>query len=304
MTENCSPNSGGKMPNISTLVQDIYNVIDGKGGWDATVSEFFKETVSSAVDLRLADKDQEAGADRRGLRLSNMGTPCVRKLWYICNPDQTGGGLEREPLPPHAKLKFLYGDILEALLISLAKAAGHRVEGTQTQLHVGDIRGHRDCVIDGITVDVKSASSYSFNKFRDGRLREDDPFGYVSQLSSYVYAGRSDPTVDTHPTLGAFLVVDKTLGHICLDMYDFGHEIDTKEEDFEEIKRLVSLSHPPPRAYEDEDEGKSGNRKLGIACSYCEFKQGCWPGLRTFKSSRGPVFLTNVEREPKMEEVT
>ena len=292
------------MKTIDTLVQDIFSVIEGKGGWDATVSEFFKETVSSAVDVRLSPPKEEDGRSRGGLRLSNMGTPCTRKLWYTCNTDQEGGSIEREPLPPHTRLKFLYGDILEALLISLAKAAGHRVEGTQTQLHVAGIKGHRDCVIDGITVDVKSASSYSFNKFRDGRLREDDPFGYVSQLSSYVYAGRSDTTVECHPTLGAFLVVDKTLGHICLDMYDFGHEIDTKEEDFEEIKRLVSMSTPPPRAYEDQEEGKSGNMKLGVSCSYCEFKQGCWPGLRTFLSSRGPVFLTKVEREPRMEEVT
>ena len=290
------------MKTIDTLVRDIYEVIEGKGGWDATVSEFFKDTVSSAVDARLQPQEEEAGRSRGGLRLSNMGTPCTRKLWYTCK-HMEHGDLEREPLPAHTRLKFLYGDILEALLISLAKAAGHRVEGTQTQLHVAGIRGHRDCVIDGITVDVKSASSYSFNKFAQGRLREDDPFGYVSQLSSYVYAGRSDPTVDTHPTLGAFLVVDKTLGHICLDMYDFGLEIDNKEEEFEETKRLMSLDTPPPRAYEEVEEGKSGNMKLSMACSYCDFKQECWPGLRTFLSSRGPLFLTHVAREPKMEEV-
>jgi hypothetical protein len=43
-------------------------------------------------------------------------------------------------------------------------------------------------VIDGVTVDVKSASKYGFEKFLKHNLREDDPFGYISQLSSYVYA--------------------------------------------------------------------------------------------------------------------
>ena len=83
--------------------------------------------------------------------------------------------------------------MIEELALTVAMAAGHDVKGQQGKLNVHGIKGHRDAVIDGMTVDVKSASPYAFKKFKDGTLRDDDPFGYISQLSSYVYAGKDDP---------------------------------------------------------------------------------------------------------------
>lgn len=285
------------MKNIQTLVKDIYDVIDGKGGWGAAVHEFFTESMSSAVWRRLGE-DRESR--KPTLRLSAMGAPCTRKLWYDINePD------EREDLRPSTLFKFLYGDILEELVLSLAIAAGHRVEGCQDELEVAGIKGHRDAVIDGVTVDVKSASPYSFKKFESGNLRDEDPFGYISQLSSYVYAGRDQTDVESHPSLGAFLVVDKVSGEICLDMYDFGHEINTKEEDIQSIKEACNdTENVPERAFEDIPDGKSGNMKLGIQCSYCGYKDKCWDGLRTFLYSGKPRFLTEVVREPNVKEVT
>lgn len=282
-------------PSINTLVKDIYNVIETGGGWDETVSRYCADLMETVFNERLAN---ERGEYAPALRLSQLGTPCERKLWYSLNEPNEGGSLA-----PYTRFKFLYGDLLEQLLISLAIAAGHRVEGVQDTLTVHGIKGHRDCVIDGITVDIKSASSYSYKKFAAGNLRDDDPFGYISQLSSYVYAGRDSP-VDSHPSLGAFLVVDKQNGHICLDMYDFGPEINRKEGEIAHLKEMVTQPTPPPRGFESEPEGKSGNQKLGINCSYCDFKEKCWPEMRTFLSSRGPVFLTEVKREPKMKEIT
>lgn len=279
---------------IHTLVADIYKVIEGNGGWDATISKHCASGVEDILNSRLA---QERTSKEPALRLSALGTPCRRKLWYSLNEPDGG-----EDLPPSTLLKFLYGDILEQLLISLAIAAGHRVEGIQSVLEVEGITGHRDCVIDGITVDVKSASTYSFNKFKEGSLRSDDPFGYISQLSSYVYAGRDDP-VESHASLGAFLVIDKTLGHLCLDMYDFGPELDTKVDTIAEIKWQMDMPTPPDRAFEPEPDGKSGNMKLGTVCSYCGFKEKCWPEIRTFLYSTGPRYLTTVENEPKVMEV-
>ena len=80
--------------------------------------------------------------------------------------------------------------MIEELVLSLAKASGHKVEGEQSKLNVHGVKGHRDAVIDGMTVDVKSCSSYAYKKFKEGKLKDDDPFGYISQLSSYVYAGK------------------------------------------------------------------------------------------------------------------
>lgn len=280
---------------IKTLVEDIYNVIEGNGGWDETISTYFRESVSDVVDTRLQAQEQERGT----LRMSNLGTPCTRKLWYSVNtPD------EAEALRPDTRLKFLYGDILESLLLSLAKASGHEVMGEQGELHISGIRGHRDAVIDGITVDVKSASGYGFQKFENGNLRSDDPFGYISQLSSYVYAGHREAPEQVHPTIGAFLVIDKQSGKICLDMYDLVKEVSKKEEEVELLKHAVAGSSPPVRGFDDVPDGGSGNRKLGTVCSYCGFKQSCWPTARTFLYSNGPRFLTRVQRLPNVPEVT
>lgn len=283
------------MKTIDTLVRDIYDVLDHKGGWDATVSQYLAGTLAETIDRRLTPPEEE----RKGsLRMSNLGQPCNRKLWYHIHEDYDG-----EELRAPTKLKFLYGDILEDLLISLAKAAGHEVTGEQDTMEIAGIKGHRDCVIDGVTVDVKSASSFSFKKFKDHDLRNNDPFGYISQLSSYVYAARNDPLVKDKKG-GAFLVVDKQHGTLCLDYYDLTPEIDTKEVVVEHTKKEVNGPTPPPRAFSPVADGKSGNKKLPMNCSYCDHKHSCWPKLRTFLGSRGPVYLTEVKREPRMKEIT
>jgi hypothetical protein len=207
---------------------------------------------------------------------------------------------EAEPLPAEAYLKFLYGDIAELLLLYLVEVSGHDVQGTQDTQEIEGVQGHRDAVIDGTIVDVKSASSYSFKKFSEGRLAEDDAFGYVDQLQSYLYSGQTDDKVKDK-NRAAFLVLDKVLGHICLDIHE------KKDIPYDAIyrhkKEMVSSESPPERGFDPIPEGQSGNRKLGVNCSYCDFKHKCYPNLRTFLYSTGPVFLTEVQREPKVPEV-
>lgn len=282
---------------IKTLIKDINSVIDGKGGWDEVVNEHFKETIGDTLMSRLNPEERKEGT----LRMSSIGQPCERKLWYQTNKPKEG-----ETLRSEIKFKFLYGDILEDLILSLAVAAGHKVEGHQDTMDIMGIKGHRDAVIDGVTVDVKSASTYSFKKFRDHQLETDDPFGYLTQLSSYVYAAKSDPLVKDKNG-GAFLAVDKQHGHICLDYYDFkktGHLKNVEKLYADRIKSANDKTQVPDRSFSPIPEGKSGNLKLGTNCSYCDYKWTCHPDLRAFLYSRGPVFLTKVVREPNVTEVT
>ena len=228
------------------------------------------------------------------LRFSNLGESCGRKLWYSLNTPS-----DAARLPPSAKMKFLFGDILEHLLLYLSVEAGHTVEGMQSELYIDGIRGRRDAVIDGMLVDVKSASSYSYQKFKNGLKKEEDDFGYLVQLGAYLHASQDDPLV-TIKDKAAFLVIDKQLGHICLDVHnrsnlDYETLVKTKKE-------LVSQKETPQRAFTDEPDGKSGNMKLPMKCSYCDFKEKCWPNLRTFVYSNGPRFLTRVERLPDVPE--
>jgi len=222
--------------------------------------------------------------------MSNIGSKCDRKLWYTVNEPN-----KAEPLPPEVRFKFAFGHILEELVLFLAKEAGHSVEGTQDTLTIAGVKGHRDAVVDGVLVDVKSASSYSFKKFEDGLTSDKDSFGYLDQLGAYLYASQDDPVV-VHKDRAAFIAVDKTLGHITVDVQPNTYK--NYDKVVAEKKAVITQKEPPPRAFSDEPDGKSGNRKLGTECSYCAFKNNCWSGLQTYIYSSGPRYLTRVVREP------
>lgn len=279
---------------IDTLVSDMEDVIQGLNGWSNAIADVMSTNISEMAAQRFSKPQEPRGY----LSMSSLGTPCHRKLWYKVNQTENA-----QPLRPNALLKFFFGDMIEELALCIAQQAGHTVVGQQDRMEAHGIKGSRDCVINGMTVDVKSASPYSFKKFKEGNLREQDPFGYISQLSSYVYAAQDDPLV-TNKTHGAFLVIDKVNGSICLDVYDFTEDLKTKEKEIKDIKKVVSSKTPPDRAFEDEPQSKtSPNKKLKMECSYCEFKRACWPGLKAYAYSHGPVFLTDIKKELKVPEI-
>lgn len=232
--------------------------------------------------------------------MSNIGKG-TRQLWY----DKRYG--RDEVLPPSTILKFIYGDIIEYLLLFLASLAGHSVTHLQDEVSLDGIKGHIDADIDGVTVDVKSASTHAFRKFSlpktdPGSLIENDSFGYIEQIAGYATARDTD---------GAFLAVDKQNGHIAYLSFDKEELSAFKVKDrIAYLKDVIDSDVEPGRCYPDEEEGKSGNRALGINCSYCSHKGRCWSdsngglGLRTFLYSNGPKFLTKVVREPNVREVT
>lgn len=286
------------MKDISTLVPDIYSVVEGKGGWDATITDYLASEISKIAEARFSEEQQPRGY----LGMSSLGHPCKRKIWYDVNmPDAA------EPLAARTLGMFFYGDLLEALVLSLAKAAGHEVTGEQDVMRIGSIKGHRDAVIDGVTVDVKSTHEHGMFKFRNNGLYNDDPFGYVSQLSSYVYAGKDDPLV-TNKTHGAFIAVCKSSFELLLDVYDFTDELATKEQEVAAIQTMVSGPIPEERMPDKEQSKTSPNKVLKAPCSYCQYKRTCWPDLRTFMygtpDNSRPVHFTKLVKYPqKAEEV-
>lgn len=278
------------MKSIDTLVEDIYKTLDSPHTFhQENVDKFTK--LLSAIILEKLNK----GDHTPTLRMSNLGTTCDRELWYKMNTPELA-----EKLPPEVRMKFLFGDILETLLLFLAEEAGHTVEGAQDTVELNGVKGHRDAIIDGTLVDCKSASTYSYKKFKDHLTYAQDSFGYLDQLQSYLQASQNDPLLKNKDE-AAFLVIDKTLGHIVLDKHpkasmDYNMVVEMKRD-------VIKAKEPPPRGYEDEYEGLSGNRALGTKCSYCAFKKQCWPGLRTFLYSKGPEFLTHVAKLPRVQEI-
>lgn len=250
----------------------------------------FGQTLSDLITDRLSKTEKPWT-----LRLSNVGKG-ARQLWYEKHSDNQTDRFDGKTL-----LKFIIGDVTEHLLLFLAEVAGNSVTDRQTEVDVADVKGHIDADINGVTVDVKSASPFSFLKFKKGTLLENDPFGYVEQLSGYILA-RGAP--------GAFLAMDKVSGELAYLPLDqsVAQAIDVKGR-IEYLKKVLSSPTEPPRCYEPEPFGESGNEKLGVNCSYCQFKDLCWSnsngglGLRTFLYSSGPVYLTKVVKEPKVYEV-
>lgn len=275
------------------LIDSIYRVI--KEGVEVTQEQAdeFGKSLSDLITARL--KEQRSGKRKFTLRMSNIGKG-ARQLWY----DRQYGN--EETLEGPTLLKFAMGDIAEALLLFLVSLTGHKLSAQQAEVELNGIKGHIDADIDGVTVDVKSASQYAFKKFADGTLVDNDSFGYIEQIAGYSKA-RNTP--------GAFLAIDKSSGHLAyLEFSKEELEIFKVEDRIKYIKEAVESETAPERCYSDEKMGESGNRKLGVVCSYCSHKDRCWSdtnnglGLRQFIYSTGPVWLTNVAVEPKVYEVS
>lgn len=282
---------------LDTLVDDIYALLDGDCDHEPN-----EENVEAAGELlkevlRSRFRSRQPKTGEAVLRFSSIGKK-DRQLWYEAR------GFPREKMPPKTYLKFLYGDLLEIALLFLAKEAGHEVSHEQHTVECDGVLGHMDAIIDGVPVDCKSASAYAFQKFDNGSFVFDDPFGYVSQLSGYAHAVEKTEEA-------AFFVIDKVHGDLTVAKLDqVNIEANPPGPRIARLRDVIRSDEPPARCYSPVPEGKSGNLKLDVGCSYCDFKESCWSdanggkGLRKFFYSRGPVWLTHVAKEPRVDEVS
>ena len=274
--------------NIDTLIPDIYAMLEegvdtGKKDMQKFLDDFASQ-VREAASIILQEGEREG---KTNLRLSQIGKP-DRQIWFGVK------GVEGQSINGQTRIKFLMGHLLEAVLILLTKSAGHTVEGEQDEVTVEGVLGHQDCIIDGVLTDIKSASSFAFKKFKENRLTDDDPFGYISQISAYA-TKRGD-------TEAAFFAIDKNSGELAVTKVHELEMIDANAR-VNYLKGIVDTDTPPPRCYNDVPDGKSGNRKLVIGCVFCGYKTKCWDNLRAFKYSNGVRYLTQVSKTPDVEEI-
>ncbi len=273
--------------NIHTLIKDIYDVVESQEGW---LTEANVERLTGELGRQLV---QSSGQKDSGavLRLSQMGEKCPCQLWHSVHTPSLG-----EKFTAPTLIKFTYGHVIEALVISMAKAAGHEVTGEQDVLYLDGVKGHRDCVIDGCLVDVKSTNSLSFKTIKAGNVAE-DPFlsSYLAQLDGYIVASADDPLVRVKDR-GYLLAVDKTLGHMCL--YEHRVRPDFIRQRIGHYKGIVGQPISPKCECGTTPDGESGKIKLDLKASYNPFKHCCFPNLRTFLYSNGPRFLTKVVKRP------
>jgi len=285
------------MKSTYKLVSDIYKLVESKEVAEGVDIEACIDQFGEAVKVLMRQEFTEKRDDSRKLRMSNIGRE-DRYLWNVYNDVDKG-----EDIQPHTYVKFLYGHIIEELLLFLTRAAGHEVTDEQKKCEVNGIKGSMDCKSYGGGTDVKSASTFAFKKFKEGTLAYDDPFGYVAQIKGYAHSEGE--------TKFGWLAMDKQNGHLTYLLYDTEdtqapiHDLISYDigERIEHIKKVVEQKEPPSVCYEPIADGKSGNQKLAIGCSYCSYKKECWPSVRGFAYSSGPRYLVEVHNEPKVQEI-
>ncbi len=140
--------------NLDTLVDDINDILVGiSSGKAPDVKEEQIDKFLNNTKLALLDWLQPRKSSGKGLRMSVIGRP-ARQLWYDNHLQRDD---KEEVYDPSTQLKFLYGHVLEHLLLFLVEVAGHKVTDQQKKVKVEDVNGHMDCKIDGEVIDVKSA---------------------------------------------------------------------------------------------------------------------------------------------------
>lgn len=284
-----------KNKTLDTLVQDIYELIEVLNEDEAIdIPEDMYEQFGRDMEDALRHWATPVERPKNGLRMSNIGRP-LRRLWYDLNTEQ-----EKEQIDAPTFIKFLYGHLLEVLLLFFVRLAGHVVQSEQKEVTVSGIKGHMDSVIDGEVIDVKTASGYAFKKFKDGTLAQNDSFGYLSQLAGYEKAEKTNK--------GGFLVMNKETGELTVFIPDDLEKPNITHR-IKEVKQAMKRKTPPNYCYPPIPDGVSGNMKLPRDCNWCPHKFECHKdandgqGLRTFNYAKGRVYLTQVEKLPNVQEV-
>jgi len=283
---------------LDTLVDDIYGVISNLSkGKALDISDSMLKDFGSDMSQALKEWAVPRGMNKtnvNSLRMSNIGKP-DRQLWFDMNSKK-----KNKEADPSLMIKFLYGHLLEVLVLFFVRLSGHKVTAEQKEVSVSGIKGHMDCKIDDEVVDVKTTSGFAFKKFKEGTLAQDDAFGYLAQLSGYEEAEGTNK--------GGFLALNKETGELALYRPEELDKPNIKER-IKVLKRVVKRKTPPSFCYSPVPEGKAGNMKIARECNWCPYKFECHKdsnngeGLRIFQYAKGPTYFTNVVKIPNVQEI-
>ena len=284
----------------ASLISYLVNVLDGKAEMPSYLFDEFADLSRKALKKHFTRKKEDFR-----LRMSNVGKP-------LCQRQMQGKGGEPEKPSHDFIVRMIIGDMLEALVIVLLKAAKIEVKSQhqKVSLGVGDrqIEGEYDIELDDGIYDIKSVSPFSFTtKFNADngydKIKQSDSFGYISQGHGYGMAANK-------PFKG-WIAINKTTGEIVFT--DSKHTDEEKKEVYSKIYNTsVALLDEKPfeRCFTDVEEvyysKPTGNRTLGIECSYCPYKHDCWDNLefRRQLPSKGknPKWTWYTKIDPKWTE--
>ena len=233
--------------------------------------EEFGEACKTAIKKQFTDKRP----NKFKLRASNVGRP-------LCQLQMEKNGAKGESQPYSAKMRNLFGDLIEATAVLILKSSGVEVTNEQKSVRYNmsdgtHIDGTFDVEIDNKIWDIKSASPFAFeHKFKNGfnALTKGDTFGYVEQ--GYVYSEAEKKK------FGGWIAINKSTGEWAVTETPLADD-EYKDEALKKVKKnteAIKKNLPFKRCFSDTEEmyrrKPTGNRVLGFECSYCPFKKECW----------------------------
>ena len=219
------------------------------------------------------------------IRMSGLGRPICQQI------------LEREKhvedMDYNAFFRFLFGDIVESVLVLIMEQADVEIVEKQKAVSL-DIAGQKilgtlDLILkDEMGVDkvwdVKSASEWAFKFKYTGyggyeKIKEDDPFGYIMQGHLYGEA--------TGLPFGGWIVVNKSSGQVAIVEAPDWQDEDRKLYMADAEKRVKRLLDPDPKfvkPFKSEfetykvkgEEIRTGNKVLPKICGMCGHRSHCW----------------------------
>jgi hypothetical protein len=280
---------------LDTLVEDVYRLMKNKNSAKGVDTEAEIEKFGEAMKDLMRKEFSPSVPNyngRSGLRMSSIGKP-LRQQWFGLNK------YSKEKIDSKTLIKFMYGHVIEEMLLLFVRLSGHAVTDEQKLCNVGGIKGSMDCKIDGVVVDVKSTTKFGITKFENGSLAADDSFGYIDQIKAYAHSEGERKW--------AWLAMDRDSGKLAVCQYDLddtehpyhSHFSQDIEERVEEVKKHTGGEDMPEQCSFPVEDGKSGNLKLSTMCGYCPYKKHCYPTLKVYATGSGPKFLTHVVKRPK-----
>lgn len=219
--------------------------------------------------------------------------PCARQSSY------TFHGFEGEPLSARVSLNFFNGDLIELTTLMLAELAGVPIESNNEYLYLNMDKESVVCKPDGIffngkeyfNVEIKKMSDYAYDRFESQGLT--DEWGYESQASMEVEAWRQNKK-DVSKTI--FIAIKGLTGNICERIVEYKPELVKQLFNRVQLVRGSTKESLPDRYYKPEMETyykkPTGREKLGIFCSYCQYKKHCWPNFKLeFTKTGTPIYI-------------
>lgn len=209
----------------------------------------------------------EEEEERKGSLWLSQAGKCPRQLAYKYHGFEKLG----KEIDARAKVVFFQGDLIEIMVLQLAKLAGCNISATgMDQMVVAidingvEVKGHPDGLLleEGkvYLVECKSMPSYGFKRFEEGNIDAQ----YLAQTQMYQYASKIPRTV--------FVVLNKDNGLLNERVISFDPTISGKSiEGFKKV--LNSTPEKLPERMHMPDE----KRYYPWQCVYCAYHLLCLP---------------------------